>query len=142
MSSQRLGRQARTVGISFDFNAETLTLRETAAADATPEDFIENLAKFEAALPEGAALCCLADYREIQMDFSSAQISTMKQATNAMLIRRNASARTALVVSEPLYYGLARMYSMVEPTPAFEVAVFREMAEAEAWLGIDAIEPG
>ena len=130
------------MGISFDFNPETLTLREIADADASPEDFIENLGKFEAALPEGAALCCLADYRAIQMDFSAEQISVMKHATNAMLTRRDASARTALVVSEPLYFGLARMYSMVEPTPAFEVAVFRDIADAEAWLGIDASEPG
>ncbi len=42
--------------------------------------------------------------------------------------------RLAIVASEDLVYGMARMYEMQVGALPPSVGVFRDMAEAEAWL--------
>ncbi|MDZ7684215.1 MAG: hypothetical protein U5O39_03750 [Gammaproteobacteria bacterium] len=123
--------------ITFDFDPDTLVLTEVASGQVSPAEFASNLARFEAILPEGAAIRVLSDYRLVEAQFSYPEISLMKQSTNAMLMKQNASARTALVVNEKIQYGLARIYSMVEDTEAFEVGVFNDLGEARLWLGLD-----
>lgn len=123
--------------ITFDFDPETLVLTEVASGEVTPAEFVENLARFEAVLPEGASVRVLSDYRLTQATVSTADVAVMKESTNAMLARRRARARTALVVSEQIQFGLGRMYSMVEDSEAFEVRVFTDIEEAKVWLELD-----
>src|SRR3972149_3691406 len=44
--------------------------------------------------------------------------------------------RLAIVVIEDLTFGMARMYQMLAEDTTRSVGVFREIAEAEAWLGL------
>jgi hypothetical protein len=51
------------------------------------------------------------------------------------------SHRLAIVVSQEVIYGMARMYqSLTEPNNP-NVGVFRDMSEARAWLGLSALVP-
>ncbi len=43
--------------------------------------------------------------------------------------------RCALVTGDPLQFGLARMFSSFADATGMEVRAFREMSEAESWLG-------
>lgn len=43
-------------------------------------------------------------------------------------------ARAAIVTSTDLHYGLSRIYQAYTDFPHLEVAVFRNVQEAEAWL--------
>jgi hypothetical protein len=45
-----------------------------------------------------------------------------------------AGSRVAIVADQPLVYGLARMYQLLREAP-YQLQVFRERAQAEAWLG-------
>lgn len=123
--------------ISFRFDPENIVVREVGSGVLTVDEFVDNLAKLEAVLPEGSLVRVLTDYREITGEVSTEAVAAMKHASNQMLERRNASARTAVVVSQQLHFGLVRMYSMLEDTQAFDVAVFTSIEEAEAWLEID-----
>ena len=60
-------------------------------------------------------------------------------------IRRHALERLfaggalrALVVSSDIHYGLARMYGAYAEYASQNVRVFRDMHEAEQWLGLEA----
>jgi len=44
------------------------------------------------------------------------------------------SHRTALVVSTPMDFGMARMYGALAQKVHPDFSVFRDLAEAEAWL--------
>lgn len=122
--------------ISFEFDRDNLIMREQAVGEITMADFVDNVDRFAEVLPQGCAVRVVSDYRQAQGQISAEQISAMKEAANAMLEKRNATARTAVVVAKQLFYGLGRMYSMVEDSDAFEVRIFTDMVEAEAWLGI------
>lgn len=65
--------------------------------------------------------------------FSSAAIRRFARFTRAMEQELNGS-RVAIVAPKLALYGLVRMYQLVR-SPPYEVAVFRELSEAEAWLG-------
>lgn len=47
--------------------------------------------------------------------------------------------KLAIVASEDVVYGMARMYELSQEAMG-NVAVFREMEEAIAWLGLDTVE--
>ena len=46
------------------------------------------------------------------------------------------ATRVAIVASQPVVYGMARMYQMLREAP-YELRVFRDLAGAEAWLGCE-----
>ena len=50
-------------------------------------------------------------------------------------------SRVAIVADQPAVYGIARMYQILRDPP-YEVQVFRELLEAEAWLAGDAQQSG
>jgi hypothetical protein len=51
--------------------------------------------------------------------------------------RRPPGGRMAAVVTGPVSFGLARLYSVHAETTRREVRVCREMGDAFAWLGLD-----
>lgn len=48
--------------------------------------------------------------------------------------RHTACHRTALVVSTPVDFGMARMYGALARKVDPDFAAFRDLGEAEAWL--------
>ena len=76
----------------------------------------------------------LSDVRDVEkLDVSPAGI-------RSFVIQDEADApklegyRLAIVASEDLVYGMARMYEMQAETLPPSVRVFRDLAEAEAWI--------
>jgi hypothetical protein len=78
----------------------------------------------------------LADFREV----------TSVELTNAgvrAVARKNpwkAGARRALVCDQNVLFGIARMFELLSDGGEDEIQVFREMSDAQAWLGLDKIE--
>ena len=78
----------------------------------------------------------LADIRNIdRLDVSPAGIHAMVQhdAEHADAV---ASHRLALVLPGDFAFGTGRMYEQLTGSTVDRVAVFRDMAEAEAWLDL------
>ena len=81
-------------------------------------------------------------------DPTFSQLADLRDVTHVELdtpaIRRHAlerlfdrSARRALVVSTPYHYELARIYAVFAEYASQNVHVFRDMHDAEEWLGIE-----
>ena len=49
----------------------------------------------------------------------------------------NEKSRRAIVAEKDLDFGMARMYEMLRETKPDQIKVFRDMAEARRWLGLD-----
>ncbi len=49
----------------------------------------------------------------------------------------NESCREAIVAKKDISFGMARMYEMLRGSKSGEIKVFRDMAEARHWLGLD-----
>lgn len=75
--------------------------------------------------------CELWDLSETDFNFSSDQLSSFAQRARA---KTNKPQKTAIVVSEDLVFGLARIYSSYREEKQTDVDVFRTEKEALAWL--------
>lgn len=51
------------------------------------------------------------------------------------------SFKSAIVAADPAHYGLARMYQTLNDHPQITVAIFPDIATAEAWLAMPGTEP-
>ena len=49
----------------------------------------------------------------------------------------NEKSRRAIVAEKDIYFGMARMYEMYGEADPSQIRVFRDMAEARRWLGLD-----
>ena len=49
----------------------------------------------------------------------------------------NESCREAIVAKKDISFAMARMYEMLRGSKSGEIKVFRDMAEARRWLGLD-----
>ena len=49
----------------------------------------------------------------------------------------NEKSRRAIVAEKDTFFGMARMYQLYGQSDPSEVTVFRDMAEARHWLGLD-----
>lgn len=71
-------------------------------------------------------------------DFRDATTSITGADTRALAFHteHGAPARgpVAVVATDPAFYGVARMYSMLTETAGLRFAVFRDRAQAERWL--------
>jgi hypothetical protein len=87
----------------------------------------------------------LASEPQFQRDFS--QLFDLTRVTEAQVsaedIRAMASttafgpaARRALIVAEPLLYGLSRMFQLMLDDRGGTLRIFTDRSEAEAWLGV------
>jgi hypothetical protein len=51
--------------------------------------------------------------------------------------RRPEESRVAIYAPGDLYFGLSRMYGAFRDPSPVQIQIFRELAEARAWLGLD-----
>jgi hypothetical protein len=78
----------------------------------------------------------LSDMRKIQVDLSTSGVLRMQEIMQNSPVGRSGS-RVAIVVDSDSAYGMGRMVELRNEgtrQPAFRV--FRDLAAAEAWLGI------
>ena len=84
--------------------------------------------------PEVRDMDSLWDLSEAQMAISSEEIQRISAFVSSQW-GEGGAAKSALVVSEDLAFGLARMYeAQVTQEVKNQVGVFREIGEARLWL--------
>lgn len=80
-----------------------------------------------------------SDVRQIDVPFPSADVMQELVALAAAMDDPAVKSRFAIVATSAFAYGLARMYATyraLDPRSSKEVAVFRTVDEALAWLGV------
>jgi hypothetical protein len=77
---------------------------------------------------------CLVDNREIAGAFSRADIDQVIPTVVRALAAMTARPRVAILVSRDVQYGLGRMFQSLT-SHILNLRVFRDRAEAAAWLG-------
>ena len=73
------------------------------------------------------------DLRDAQLGHLNADAFRVMSATNAQLAARRGRARVAMVVGDPVHFGLARMYQVLGASPNLETQVFTDYAKALQW---------
>ncbi|NNL65915.1 MAG: hypothetical protein HKP30_06720 [Myxococcales bacterium] len=98
--------------------------------EADPIHFIETLLDHPAYRP-GLSVRVDCDALSVR-DFTSVAVGRLAAFTRKVQGRFKLS-RVAVVARQPVVFGLVRMYEMLREPP-HEFRVFREHAEADAWL--------
>jgi hypothetical protein len=63
--------------------------------------------------------------------------SEVRRIASVDLQRPDRISRMAIVATQDVAYGLARMYQTLSSDMKTEVQIFRDRASARAWLGLD-----
>ena len=75
----------------------------------------------------------LIDLRDV-IEFAA---STEEMRTISTYHISNEKSRRAIVAEKDAHFGMARMYEMLRGVKPDQITVFRDMAEARHWLGLD-----
>jgi hypothetical protein len=123
------------VPFEIEFRAEEPFVRVTTTGSLTREGFERFIEALIAHSNWRRGMSILSDYREAEArPLSAADIRAMS-VFYAGLQERLGPGKSALVVSESLDYGIARMWiSLTEMKVSREIRVFHALEEAEAWL--------
>ena len=97
---------------------------------------LDDLAAHLQALIDGgvARVPQLIDSRDAEHDLSPSDIRRLVELVGHLQAAHGLSHRTALVVSTPMDFGMARMYGALAHNVDPDFSVFRDLGEAEAWL--------
>jgi hypothetical protein len=123
--------------IKFKYDPDNNILYETGEDEVTYQDFVEYRENLLAqpARPASKALV-LCDYRTARIALSSEEMWRIKGKSDKVADFFG-GAKVAIVAADDLGFGMARMYSMASEPGDFEVEVFKTVAQACAWLGIE-----
>ena len=117
---------------TYVFDAATNTVRTTAHGVVRFDDLAAHLqALTDAGLARAPQLI---DARDAQHDLPASDIRRLVELVSDLQAAHGFSRRTALVVSTPMDFGMARMYGGLAQKVDPDFAVFRDLGEAEAWL--------
>ncbi len=94
---------------------------------------LEKLHSMKAYRIEKAA--SLWDFRGCRSDLDFEKMSAVKTFIEVNYDRGWAHRLTAFVVDHDLLYGLARMYEMIAEKIPTTIRIFKDMEQAENWLG-------
>jgi hypothetical protein len=76
----------------------------------------------------------LCDERANTTAFSADDVRDLVAYVNGLVRTHGARGRMAIVPNDDVQYGMARMYSLLAENGNVECRVFRNVANAEAWL--------
>jgi hypothetical protein len=128
-------RGGSTMPIVMRFDPIANRLLTTASGEVTFADLLEHLAAEGREGHLGAAE--LFDARQATTNLTSAEVRQLVEQ-----MRRKAAAGTlgptALVTTNDVAFGMARMYSLMSDTFDQRFTVFRSLTEAERWLNTGA----
>lgn len=111
------------------FDAATNIVRTSAQGLVRFDDLAAHL---QALMDAGVArVPQLIDARDAQHELSASDIRRLVELVSHL---QAAYRRTALVVSTPMDFGMARMYGALAEKVDPDFSVFRDLGEAEAWL--------
>ncbi len=77
----------------------------------------------------------LADFRDFRWIPSTRELKEVAEFISS--IRGKRCPRTALVVSNDLLYGVARIFSLLAKTKGYSTKPFKDLPAARAWLKLD-----
>ncbi len=120
--------------ISYVIDAERNLVVTTASGTLTNDDVIQlkdRLAQDPGFKP---GMSELSDVRSIDhLEVTPAGVRAMVRQ-DERAATQGASGKLALVVSQDVAYGMARMYQMLTESHTPNVGIFRDIGEARAWL--------
>ena len=97
--------------------------------------FDDLAAHLQALIDDGvASVPQLIDSRDAEHDLSPSDIRRLVELVGHLQAAHGLSHRTALVVSTPMNFGMARMYGALAHNVDPDFSVFRDLGDAEAWL--------
>ena len=123
---------AHRMPFTYVFDAAANIVRTTAHGLVRFEDLAGHLQALMAS--DVARVPQLIDARHAQHDLPAADIRRLVELVTQLRAAYGFSRRTALVVSTPMDFGMARMYEALAQKVDPDFSVFRDLGEAEAWL--------
>lgn len=124
------------MAFSFTIDSDRGVVRFTAGSVFSPRDVIasiEQVRNHPAFRPDFDHLIDLRGIKEYQ---PHADDIRQRSEYDRSDVRLDAS-RIAIVASSDIAYGMSRMYESLMEGATTTVHTFRDMAAAEAWLGLD-----
>ena len=126
--------------IEITYDSEKKILYGTIINPASTEDFqaaMENVTGSGDHPPNVSTLWDMRalDFTLVNRDFLDRLIAIRRQ------FPARASAKIAFAVADDLGFGMARMFENLSAGLPHQMMVFKNMAEAEAWLQSPAIDP-
>ncbi|HUH85037.1 MAG TPA: hypothetical protein VLX85_10525 [Stellaceae bacterium] len=122
-----------THSVALNDNLGVIVLRYRGSVDFSEIRFAFDELVQTPGFREGLKL--VADFRESETPLSGAQVRNL--ADHASLTdARWGSTKWAIVASNDVTYGLARMYQTLTSDYRVVTRVFRNTAEADDWLGL------
>jgi hypothetical protein len=119
--------------ITFNIDRSKSLTTFTLSGEVTFQEFTQILNSYG---KQGATVQELYDARSLEgKRLSSEEMNMLAKYLAKYSDKRTSGSKTAIVVSETIDFGLSRMISLLtEYTTAYEIEVFRNMAEAHQWL--------
>jgi hypothetical protein len=77
----------------------------------------------------------LGDFREMRWIPSTRELKDVAEFVGS--IKEHYCPRTAMVVSNDLLYGVARLFSLIAKTKGYKAKPFKDLSKARAWLQRD-----
>jgi hypothetical protein len=118
--------------IRYTVDHETRTVRVTARGVVAASDHEAHVRGLAAAGLFGYQR--LEDYREAFVAGSRDELQRMLAVVQE-LRRTHRPARTAFVTTNDMFYGMLRMYEVLQVEDGHQFRVFLDRTEAEAWIG-------
>lgn len=123
------------MGIFYYIDTAQQLMVLVAEGDLADEQFVEDI---ETALNDpvvGPDLRVLFDLRGVeQFKVTTWSVHAITGITKSMESKLT-NVKMAIVASNALIYGMARMYKILRSSSPAEVVVFRDLDEAKCWLG-------
>ena len=124
------------VPVSYRIERARRLVLTTACGALTDEDVLIHVRELTADPEFDASFRQLADFREV----TSTELTSAGVRAVARKNPWKAGARRALVCDQDVLFGIARMFELLSADGGAEIQVFREMSDAQAWLGLDKME--
>jgi hypothetical protein len=121
-----------TYKICKDLNLTIFTVEGPVDLD----DWLKNIDEYNLT---GATKFELYDLRKSSGEFKSTSARHLHYDSNPKKSIRNEQSRTAILVTTPSAYGLARMYTAYAEADGvpWKIEIFYSMEEAGRWLNVD-----
>ena len=123
--------------ISYLIDKQRLYIQRVLSGTVTSDEILASLTETLKHPDYQPGMKSLTDLRSIQ-HYASPQ--DVRQIANFILGRSEEvrGGKAAIVVSQDVSYGMARMLELLTESSQLSIGVFRDMKEAYEWLGIEA----
>ncbi len=123
--------------VTSEIDADLGFIHTTCSGKITLDDILKHLASLEKSLKTGPRWCRLIDMRAVELyEMTGKDVSRLAQ-TAVKAFERMGIVKSAVVAESNLVYGMIRMFE-IHLGPDYDgFHVFRNMAQAREWLGVD-----